>query len=65
MPQTKNRIQKAEMPERWKMEYDTLCEQVMALPDEKGEWVKAEDVLTLVAQYNLLVQIVGPMIEKD
>jgi len=56
-----NGVPKAEMPQRWDLvgEYDMNLS-----PVADGDWVKAEDVQELVAQFNLLAQVASIMVPK-
>ena len=62
-----NGVPKAEMPQRWGMPYDDGyvddAGRLMA-PVADGDWVKAEDVQELVAQFNLLAQVASIMVPK-
>jgi hypothetical protein len=54
-----NGMPKAMMPQRWDLagDYD-----VHMVPMADGDWVKAEDVQELVAQFNLLAQVASIMV---
>ena len=56
-----NGMPKAMMPQRWDLagDYD-----VHMVPMADGDWVKAEDVQELVAQFNLLAQVASIMVPK-
>ena len=62
-----NGMPKAEMPQRWDLVAQDdastwrMGERMMA-PVADGDWVKAEDVQELVAQFNLLAQVASIMV---
>jgi hypothetical protein len=57
----KNGVPVAEMPQRWDLAID--CDGDM-VPMEEGDWVKAEDMQTLVALFNTLAQMASVMMPK-
>jgi len=55
-----NGVPKAEMPQRW----DQKHANGMLAPVPDGFWVRAKDMEELVAQFNLLAQMVSIMVPK-